>query len=295
MSTALEVTAFEADGTARPRAVKLPADPFDGLVHESAMHQAVKVFMANQRQGTVQTKTRGYVSGGNQKPWRQKGTGRARQGSTRSPLWPGGGTMFGPHPREYRQAIPKKLRQLARRSALNARAQEQALTVIAPLAFEEPKTKRMAELIRNMGLDGHRVLVLTSELKSNVVLSARNIPDVDVMRYGDASTYDILHADAVVIEEPALGTLESGGEVTHRPAPKKRRTAGQAESRTEGGESEAPAKRKGKSAGRPSARPPVRTAKAAKSAPKPKAAAKAAKPKASARKPAAKKPGKKKD
>jgi large subunit ribosomal protein L4 len=284
VSAALEVTAYEADGTARPRAVKLPADPFDGLVHEAAMHQAVKVFMANQRQGTAQTKTRGFVSGGNQKPWRQKGTGRARQGSTRSPLWPGGGTMFGPHPREYRQAIPKKLRQLARRSALNARAQEQALTVIAPLAFEEPKTKRMAELIRNMGLDGHRVLVLTSELKSNVVLSARNIPDVDVMRYGDASTYDILHADAVVIEEPALGTLESGGEVTHRAAPKKKAKKVEAES-------ESPAKKTRRAAAKPAAK----KTRAAKPAHKPKAAAKAAKPKASAKKPAAKKPGKKKD
>jgi large subunit ribosomal protein L4 len=282
VSAALEVTAYEADGTARPRAVKLPADPFDGLVHESAMHQAVKVFMANQRQGTSQTKTRGYVSGGNQKPWRQKGTGRARQGSTRSPLWPGGGTMFGPHPREYRQAIPKKLRQLARRSALNARAQEQALTVIAPLAFEEPKTKKMAELIRNMGLDGHKVLVLTSELKSNVVLSARNIPDVDVMRYSDVSTYDILHADAIVIEEAALGTLESGGEVTHRPAPKKKAKKVEAEA-------ESPAKKTKRAAAKPAAK----KAKA-KSAPKPKAAAKA-KPRASAKKPAAKKPGKKKD
>jgi large subunit ribosomal protein L4 len=285
VSAALEVTAYEADGTARPRAVKLPADPFDGLVHESAMHQAVKVFMANQRQGTAQTKTRGYVSGGNQKPWRQKGTGRARQGSTRSPLWPGGGTMFGPHPREYRQAIPKKLRQLARRSALNARAQEQALTIIAPLAFEEPKTKRMADLIRNMGLDGHKVLVLTSELKSNVVLSARNIPDVDVMRYSDVSTYDILHADAIVIEEPALGTLELGGEVTHRAAPKKKKA------KPAHAEAATPAKKTKRAAAKPAAK----KAKAAKSAPKPKAAAKAAKPKASAKKPAAKKPGKKKD
>jgi large subunit ribosomal protein L4 len=275
--------AYDADGTARARAVKLPADPFDGLVHESAMHQAVKVFLANQRQGTAQTKTRGFVSGGNQKPWRQKGTGRARQGSIRSPLWPGGGTMFGPHPREYRQAIPKKLRQLARRSALNARAQEQALTIVAPLAFEEPKTKRMAELIRNMGLGGHRVLVLTSELKSNVVLSARNIPDVDVMRYTDASTYDILHADVVVIEEPALGTLESGGEVTHRPAPKKKAKRAPAEA-------EAPAKQTRRAAAKPAAK----QTRAAKPAARPKAAAKAAKPKASGKKPAAKKPGRKK-
>jgi large subunit ribosomal protein L4 len=282
VSTVLEVTAFEATGKARPRAVKLPVDPFDGRVHESAMHQAVKVFLANQRQGTVMTKTRGLVSGGNQKPWRQKGTGRARQGSIRSPLWPGGGTMFGPMPREYRQGIPKKLRWLARRSALNARAQEQALTVIAPLAFEEPKTKRMAELIRNMGLEGHRVLVLTSELKPNVVLSARNIPDVDVMRYGDASTYDILHADAVVIEEPALGTLESGGEVKHEPRPKKK-----TKKDAQDAEDAQDAPRKKAAAKKPAAKAAAKKAPAAKKA--------APRAKAAAKRPAAKKPGKKKD
>jgi large subunit ribosomal protein L4 len=290
VSSGLEAQAYQADGTPRPRAVKLPVDPFDGRVHEAAMHQAVKVYMANQRQGTAQTKTRGLVSGGNTKPWRQKGTGRARQGSIRSPLWPGGGTMFGPHPREYRLAIPKKLRGLARRSALNARAQERSLAVIAPLAFEEPKTKRMAELIAKMGLDGHKVLVLTSELKVNVVLSARNIPLVDVMRYSDASTYDILHADSVVIEEPALGSLESGAEMQHEPRPKKKAKAARRPDAEAEPVTAHPAKRK---AAKPAAR--KAPAVAAKKTDKPKAAAKAAKPKASAKKPAAKKPGKKKD
>ncbi len=289
MSAVLEALAYQADGTPRPRAVKLPVDPFDGRVHEAAMHQAVKVYMANQRQGTAQTKTRGFVSGGNQKPWRQKGTGRARQGSIRSPLWPGGGTMFGPHPREYRLAIPKKLRGLARRSALNARAQEQALAIIAPLAFEEPKTKRMAELIAKMGLDGHKVLVLTSELKVNVVLSARNIPLVDVMRYSDASTYDILHADSVVIEEAALGSLESGGEMKHEPRPKKKAKAARRPDAEAEPVTARPAKRK---AAKPAAK--KAPAASAKKTEKPKATAKA-KPKAAAKKPAAKKPGKKKD
>ena len=116
MSGALEVLAYAADGTRRPRAVRLPSDPFDGRVHEGALHRAVTVYLANQRQGTAMTKTRGFVTGGNQKPWRQKGTGRARQGSIRSPLWPGGGTIFGPLPRDYRLGIPRKLRRLARRS-----------------------------------------------------------------------------------------------------------------------------------------------------------------------------------
>lgn len=281
--SAVEVRAYQADGSPRRNAVKLPADLFDGTVHEPAMHQAVKVYLANQRQGTVQTKTRGKVSGGNQKPWKQKGTGRARQGSIRSPLWPGGGTTFGPQPRDYRMAIPKKLRQLARKSALNARAREQSLTVVSELAFEQPKTKRMAELLGKMGLDGHKVLVLTSGLNPNVVLSARNIPTVDVMRYADASTYDILHADAVVIEEAALGSLESGGEMTHEaPAPKKKKAP-----RTSKAEkAEAPAKK-------PAAKKAPKAA--AKKAPAKKAAKPAAKKatKAAAKKPAAKK--KKKD
>jgi large subunit ribosomal protein L4 len=286
----MEVLAYAADGTRRPRAVRLPADPFDGRVHEPAMHQAVKVYLANQRQGTAQTKTRGFVTGGNQKPWRQKGTGRARQGSIRSPLWPGGGTVFGPQPRDYALAIPRKLRRLAYRSALNARARERALAVIEPLAFDEPKTRRMAELLEKMGLGGERVLVLTSEHKRNVVLSARNIPSVDVMRFQDASTYDILRAHHVVVEAPALGPgeLESGAEVPSEVAPPKKARA-RAKPAAEAAPEEEVAPRK-----KPAARAPAK-----KAARKPeRAASKAGKPaaraKAKAKKPAGGKPGKKK-
>ena len=292
MSTSLEVLAYQADGTPRPRAVKLPADPFDGRVHEPAMHQAVKVYLANQRQGTAQTKTRGLVSGGNQKPWRQKGTGRARQGSIRAINWPGGGTAFGPQPREYRLAMPTKLRRLARRSALNARAQEQALAVIAPLAFEEPKTRRMAEMLGRMGMEERRVLFLTSELNRNVILSARNIPNVDVMRFQDASTYDILHADAVVVEEPVLGSLEQGGEVElpvraakAKRAPKPSRAeAAQARPAAKAPKPKAAAKKVEKPAAKRAEKPAAKKAPATK----PKAAAK------KAEKPAAKKAAPKK-
>ncbi len=214
MTTGLEVVAWTAEGAPRPRAVRLPQDPFDGRVHKTAMFQAVNVYLANQRQGTAQTKTRGYVSGGNQKPWRQKGTGRARQGSTRAPNWPGGGKIFGPIPRDYRLELPKKVRRLARTSALNARAQEGNLQVVAPLAFEEPKTKRLYEMLAKMGLAGEKVLILTAEHNHNVVLSARNIPDAQVLRYGDASAYDVIRARKVLVEESALGgELESGAEV----------------------------------------------------------------------------------
>src|SRR5215212_1889350 len=121
-----EAAAYTAGGTKRD-AVALPGDLFDGTVNVPVMHQAVKAFLANQRQGNASTKTRRYVTGGNQKPWKQKGTGRARQGSTRAPHWRGGGIVFGPIPRDYRTDIPRKVKQLARKSALNARAREGAL------------------------------------------------------------------------------------------------------------------------------------------------------------------------
>ncbi len=280
MSEALEVLAYAADGTLLPRAVRLPADPFDGLVHEAVLHQAVTTFLANQRQGTAKTKTRGFVIGGNQKPWKQKGTGRARQGSIRSPLWPGGGTVFGPLPRDYRRGIPRKVRRLARRSALNARARERAISVIAPLAFEEPKTRRVAELLGLLGIADRRVLLLTEALNPNLLLSARNLQNVSVMRFQDASAYDILRADALVIEEPALGTLEPGGEASAiAPAPAPRRAKPKREA--------APAKPE-------KPRTPARKPAAEKKAPaaKPAGAKAAPAPKVheAARKPEAKKP-----
>lgn len=201
----IEAPHYSASGTRHKGGFALPADPFDGAVHESALHQAVKIFLGNQRQGTAQTKTRGFISGGNRKPWRQKGTGRARQGSIRSPLWRGGGTVFGPIPRDYRASIPRKLRQLARRSALNARAREGNLVVLDPVSFEAPKTKQLAGLLEKMGLVDQKVLVLTNGLNRNLYLSGRNLPSAQVMSFGDASAYDLLWADTVVVEQGALG------------------------------------------------------------------------------------------
>src|SRR5436309_920962 len=141
----IEAPHYSATGT-KKKAVVLPALLFDGTVNEHALHRAVVTLLANQRQGTHDTKTRRWVVGGNQKPWRQKGTGRARQGSTRAPHWRHGGIVFGPHPRDYRLGIPKKVRQLAKKSALNARAREGALLVVDPLAYEKPKTKSLVEV-----------------------------------------------------------------------------------------------------------------------------------------------------
>ncbi|MGH7548422.1 MAG: 50S ribosomal protein L4 [Gemmatimonadales bacterium] len=212
----IEAPHYSAAG-AKKKAVRLPATLFDGTVNEHALHQAVVTYLANQRQGTHDTKTRRWVTGGNQKPWRQKGTGRARQGSIRAPHWRHGGVVFGPHPRDYRLGIPKKVRQLAKKSALNARAREGAVFVVDPLVYEKPKTKTLAELLGKLELTERKVLVLTAGAANahNVYLSGRNIPDVLVMRFGDATAYEILWSDAVVVELPALGDTgesEEGGD-----------------------------------------------------------------------------------
>jgi large subunit ribosomal protein L4 len=203
-----EAPLFSATGAAR-QAQPLPAALFDGTVNVPVMHQAVKAFLANQRQGTHKTKTRGEVTGGNQKPWKQKGTGRARQGSTRAPNWPGGGTVFGPLPRKYTQAVPKAVKALARKSALNARAREQAILLVEALDFGAPKTRQMQALLQSLGVADRKVLVLTAGVKPAVYLSARNLPLVHVMPYTDASTYHVLWSDAVVIESSALAEGEA--------------------------------------------------------------------------------------
>src|SRR3982751_348064 len=172
-----EAAAYTGRGTQRER-VALPGELFDGTVNMPVMHQAVKAFLANQRQGNASTKTRGLVTGGNQKPWKQKGTGRARQGSTRAPHWVGGGTVFGPTPRAYDQYVPRQVRALAKKSALNARASEGAIVVIDAFNYEAPKTQALLSLVDRVNATDKKVLVLTDGVKQNVFLSGRNIPNV---------------------------------------------------------------------------------------------------------------------
>ena len=268
----LKAPAYTAGGTERER-VDLPGELFDGTINMPVMHQAVKAFLANQRLGLAYTRTRGLVTGGNQKPWKQKGTGRARQGSRRSPLWPGGGTVFGPTGRKYGQTVPRQIRALARKSALNARAREDALIVIDTFSYDKPSTKALVSLIAALGAAEKKVLVLTDGMKQNVFLSGRNLQRVHVMPYSDVSTYHILWSDVVLVESNALGyALDS---VDEKPRA-------------------ARAKPEGKSARAAKAEAKAEAKAAKKSARKaPKAEAKAAKPKAakksSAKKSAAKK------
>src|SRR6478735_3775661 len=165
------VAAYTALGTARTETVQLPESTFDGTINMPVMHQAVKAFMANQRQGNASTKIRKYVVGGNQKPWKQKGTGRARQGSTRAPQWVGGGTVFGPTPRSYAQYVPRKVRALARKSAFNARARENAVLVVDAFDYDAPKTSKLVGFLSALGVLEKKVLILTDGVKPNVYIS----------------------------------------------------------------------------------------------------------------------------
>lgn len=199
---------YKVDGK-KGRARELPAALFDGVVNEGVLHQVVKAHLANQRQGTAAAKNRSDVSGGNSKPWKQKGTGRARQGSTRAVQWEGGGRAFPPIPHSWRQDVNRKVKALARRSALNARAEAERVVLIDPLQLETPKTAELRRFLGSIELGGRKVLLLTDGAKENVYLSARNLPHVMVRAFGQEAAYDILWADTVVIERGAVDALGS--------------------------------------------------------------------------------------
>jgi large subunit ribosomal protein L4 len=282
-----QASAYTALGTARPDKVTLPEATFDGVINVPVMHKAVTAFLANQRQGNASTKVRKYVTGGNQKPWKQKGTGRARQGSTRAPHWVGGGTVFGPTPRSYDQYVPRQVRALAKRSALNARAREGSIVVIDAFNYDAPRTAALVALVARLGVADQKVLVLTDGVKPNVFLSGRNLPNVHVMPYADSSTYHILWSDVVLIEAGALGqTLEPVKE-TAEPLPPRERAAA-AERTAPARSRRAPAKAAAKKAG-------AKKTGAKQSAAKKTTAKKASAKKATAKKSAAKKSTKRKE
>jgi large subunit ribosomal protein L4 len=277
-------SAFTALGTARTEKVALPESTFDGVINMPVMHQAVKAFRANQRQGNASTKIRKYVVGGNQKPWKQKGTGRARQGSTRAPHFVGGGTVFGPTPRPYDEYVPRQVRALAKKSALNARANENAIIVIDAFNYDAPRTANVLALVARLDVADKKVLILTDGVKQNVFLSGRNIPNVHVMPYTDSSTYHILWSDVLLVEAGALGaTLEPLANEKPLPVTKKARPAAEVAKAAK-----KVAKRAAKTEAKAEAKVPAKKAKTVK-------AEKPAAKTAAAKKPAAKKSTKKKE
>ncbi len=171
------------------------------------MHQALVRQLANARQGTHSTKTRGEVSGGGRKPWRQKHTGRARQGSIRAPQWVGGGVVFGPKPRSYRKDMPKKMRRLALRSALSVKAAEGQIKVLDELQLSEIKTKAMVQVLDNLGIEGS-ALILLPERNEAVELSARNLPEVKTLRASYLNVRDLLGYDTIIMPLASLQIIE---------------------------------------------------------------------------------------
>jgi large subunit ribosomal protein L4 len=171
------------------------------------VHQVVRSQMAARRSGTHDSKTRGMVSGGGKKPWRQKGTGRARQGTTRAPQWKGGGAVFGPHPRSYAFKVPNKVVKLAMRSALSAKLADEVLFVVDGFSFDKPTTRTAAETLKTLGITG-RVTIVVENDDINAMLSFRNLPRVRVITASEANTYDLVDNTAVLFTKPALTWLE---------------------------------------------------------------------------------------
>ena len=187
--------------------VELPAAIFNAPVNAAVLHQAVRRQQANDRQGTHETKTRGEVSGGGKKPWKQKGTGRARQGSIRAPQWRHGGTVFGPHPRSYEQKMPRKQRRLALRAALSARSQEGAVRVVEEIVLEEPKTRMVADLFAQLGV-GASILFVIPEHDLLLEKSTRNLASVKTILATNLNPSDVLTANTVVFTRAALSQVE---------------------------------------------------------------------------------------
>lgn len=189
--------------------VELSDAIFAASINRGLMHQALLRQLANARLGTHKTKSRGEVRGGGRKPWRQKGTGRARQGSTRASQWVGGGTVFGPQPRSYAQRMPKKMRHAALRSALSVKAGSEQIVVVEGLQFEAPKTKEMVKVVDALGLTGQSVLLVLPEHDTPVERSARNLPKVKTLLASYLNIQDVLGYDVVMFARPAVDLVHA--------------------------------------------------------------------------------------
>lgn len=188
--------------------IELPAALFDQPVNKAVLYESVKQFLANQRRGTAKTKERGELSYSTKKPWRQKGTGRARAGMRSSPIWRHGGTVFGPRPRDYGYSLPRNVKRLALLSALSDKGQSDSVVVVDGVAVEKPKTKLFASFMRAAGLEGKRVLFVEDAWDDAVYRSLRNIPGVEMTLGRNLNAYGVLRADVLLLTREALSALE---------------------------------------------------------------------------------------
>ncbi|TAN43794.1 MAG: 50S ribosomal protein L4 [Nitrospirae bacterium] len=192
--------------------IDLSDEIFASKASEALVHSAIVAYLANQRQGTHATKTRGMVSGGGKKPWKQKSTGRARSGSSRSPIWRGGGTIFGPQPRDYSIKLPQNAKRNALYKALSMKLSDNELVAIDALPVGAPKTKEIAKVIKTLGLSKKSILFVLPEKEDNFILSVGNIPGVSVTRVADLNAYDVASHDNLVITADAIAMLQRGEE-----------------------------------------------------------------------------------
>ncbi|MDX1617548.1 MAG: 50S ribosomal protein L4 [Balneolaceae bacterium] len=210
----MKLTVYKQNGKSSGKKAELRDSIFQIEPNETVVYEDVRRYMANQRQGTVKTKERSEVRGGGRKAYRQKGTGMARRGSIRSPLLKGGGTVFGPQPRKHSIKMTKKMRRLARKSALSVKAGEEAIYIVEDFSIEKPQTRFVADILSDFELTGKKVLILTSEPDRILFKSARNIPGVEVLEANKPTTYQILNADAIILQQGGVDLLQESVEPT---------------------------------------------------------------------------------
>ena len=198
---------YKIDGTLSGEKLNLADDIFGIEPNDHAIYLSVKSFLANQRQGTSKAKERGEVSGGGKKPWKQKGRGGARAGTTRSPLWVGGGTIFGPRPRNYREDISKKIKKLARKSALSYKLKDNQIILVEDFNIEKPKTKEFESILKALKVSGKKILFLTNGTIESIYKSGRNISKVKILEAENVSTYDILNNQVLILQKSAVETI----------------------------------------------------------------------------------------
>lgn len=204
----MKIDVLNINGESTGRSVELSDDIFGQTPNEHAVYLAVKQYLANQRQGTHKAKERGEVAGSTKKLHRQKGTGGSRKGDIKNPLFRGGGRIFGPRPRNYTVRLPKKVKRLAKISALSAKAEAGAIVVLEDFTFDAPKTSEFKAILGNLNLASTKTLLVTSEAEREVFLSSRNLQKADVKRAADINTYEIMNAQAIVLSESAVSKLQ---------------------------------------------------------------------------------------
>ena len=200
---------YNRDGKISKEKIELADNIFGIEPNDHAIYLSVKAHLANKRQGTHKSKERSEIRGGGKKPWKQKGRCGSRAGTSRSPLWVGGGRIFGPRPRNYRQDLPKKVKKLARRSAFSYKVKDSQLMIVEDFSFEKPQTKDFVEMINALKIDNKKVLLLTGDYNPVVYKSGRNVPKVNILEAKKASTYDILNNQVLILQKSAVDVINN--------------------------------------------------------------------------------------